>query len=129
MSFESSGTCPISPETPADIDENHVLLIFADTGAIFSEAHRPGVIFDIYRAFEEAFHCSRDRLVLSDEIGITITCHVIYASRQVQSVRENLLFLYAEFGYMLENEVAQIVERFHCICQCKYPIGNRQSFL
>ena len=55
-------------QAPADIDEEHVLLIAGHSADVFPVGHRPGVVLYVYRGFEPVFEHRRQRLVLAHEI-------------------------------------------------------------
>ncbi len=95
-------------QSPAEIYEQHVLLIVRLSADVFPIGHRPRVVLQENRRTELFLKHLRQRLVLAEEVGEAVSGLVVHAPREVDSVGQHLLLRDAERLRVLPEQRRQI---------------------
>ena len=77
-------------QTPAGIDEYHRILVVTHTAHVLPVGHRPGIVLDIDLAAQAFLQQHRERLLLDEEIAVTVPRLGIDPPREVEAGRKNL---------------------------------------
>ena len=102
-------------QTPAGIDEYHRILVVTHTAHVLPVGHRPGIVLDIDLAAQAFLQQHRERLLLDEEIAVTVPGLGIDPPREVEADRKNLGTVDLALGDEPVDHVAQPVERLHRI--------------
>ena len=77
-------------QTPAGIDEYHRILVVTHATHVLPVGHRPGIVLDIDLAAQAFLQQHRERLLLDEEIAVTVPGLGIDPPREVEADRKNL---------------------------------------
>ena len=116
-------------QSPAQVDENHILVRGLAHMHIFPIGHGPGVVLYIDRHFELLFEELAHRDVVADEIGQRIALFRVHASGKAHAHSQHFLPAHSELVHLILDALADLLEGIRIGFKHERNLGNEGNQL